>query len=354
VEPTKRGDIKAHIADTQFKKTGHFSLGSVCPRSFEVQDFVKRALARMADTQAAPEAMPTASEAAAIDKKKASSATKRKKAKKKNSDASFSASTSGPRTSSRRKSTRARRSTASSYGGYDSYGAAATAPSASFYLGMVEDGETVEMIEKKFAKLAELEAKKKAQQEKEGKTGDVALTLEEQEELFKETSNFTVSNAQRDLEDVSNLMGQDDYGWQMPTFDIDDDEGIDTMRDLMDLDDDFWDEMYEEKKASRRRKRPSSSGGGRRKRAPREPKAPKPEVKSYVCDRRGHFVTALKRVTQRDANRITYHRIPPRPLPLSWGRVIEPYVACPGLRGDMKCDIHRDADIPALPIFVFP
>ena len=232
----------------------------------------------------------------------------------------------------RRKSARSRRSTVSSYN-YEAYADQPT-PSSSFYLGMVEDGETVEMIERKFARLAELEAKKKAQQKEAGEgdaanAGSTALTLEEQEQLFKETSTFTVSNTQKDPDDMSSLMMEEDYGWQMPSFDIDEDGDVENIREYMDLDDDFWEDMYEEKKASRKLARRSGKGKksrgqgqGGRKRSAREPK-PEP-AKSYTCDRRGHFVTALKRVTQRDSNQIAYNRIPPRPLPLSWGRIIEP------------------------------
>ena len=224
----------------------------------------------------------------------------------------------------RRKSTRTRKRTTTST--YD-YCADLAVPSSSFYLGMVEDGETVEMIEKKFAALAELEAKKKAKLKEQGiAESDLSqngLSVEEQEQLFKETSTFTVSNVQRDVEDVSGMLGEEDFGWQLPSFDIDaDDDNIETIRDMMDLDDDFWDDMYSERKAAGRRRKT----GGVRKRTTKQKRAP---AKSYICDRRGHFVTALKRVTHRGANHITYHRIPPRPLPLSWGRVIAPFVSSP-------------------------
>ena len=272
-----------------------------------------------------PEATGDAKGKASMPKPKTRRKPAKRKAKQKK-EAVFRPSASVSSGAPRRKSSRARRSASSA-----NYGAWGTdtqsAPSASFYLGMVEDGETVEMIERKFARLAELEAAKKAKQESEGVTPQEGesegLSLEEQEQLFKETSTFTVSNVQREaMDDGAGLLDQDDYGWQMPSFDIDDEDDLEQVRSYMDLDDDFWSDMYEERKSSRRRKK---QGGGRRARAPREPRAPKQETKSYVCDRRGHFVTALKRVSKRGADYIAYHRIPAKPLPLSWGRIIEPY-----------------------------
>jgi hypothetical protein len=65
------------------------------------------------------------------------------------------------------------------------------------YLGYVEDDESVEMIARKFAQLEEMQrAKQEREQQLEVLPGEpqaaTELTLEEQEELFRQTSYFSV------------------------------------------------------------------------------------------------------------------------------------------------------------------
>lgn len=78
--------------------------------------------------------------------------------------------------------------------------------SSALYLGYVEDDESVEMILRKFQKLEELQRVKgggKAGTAGEGGDSGPAgeeegLSLEEQEELFRETSYFSVRKNRRE------------------------------------------------------------------------------------------------------------------------------------------------------------
>lgn len=207
---------------------------------------------------------------------------------------------------------RPRRRTNSRYG-------TTTVPSAVHYVGYVEDDETPEMIMSKFQELEEIQRREEKSKELEengetNKDGDHQLTDDQLLQVFKQTSMFNVKTALQNnamlagIDDVLELTheryGEDDI--------ISDDE--DMLRSFW-SDDDDWEEAEYKKKGSRSRGK-------------------KPARQKLLSKVRHRVVTAYnpstqalvrRRIKVADPNAIQFIRIPPPPIPLSWGRVIAPY-----------------------------
>lgn len=232
-------------------------------------------------------------------------------------------------------------------------------PSAVHYVGYVEDDETPEMIMAKFVELeriqqAELnlkkeipvETKKENDNRKNIEDSNVlqsdskqALTDEQLLEVFKQTSMFNVKTALRDnamLMGIENVLGYTitRYGSEDPVSEDDD-----VLRS-------FWsDEEMEEMGGSesgsegRSRNRRKGSDGRCSVKIPRKSStvsgsgqrhkivtAYNPETQAYV----------RRKVQVPDPDEIVQIRIPPPPLPVSWGRTVRPYTAHNGKARDLE------------------
>ena len=194
-------------------------------------------------------------------------------------------------------------------------------PSAMHYVGYVEEDETPEQIMAKFEQLEKIqrevaEAKKAAQDDAAGgEDGDDAspgaepTTNPEDEDLeefdqallekvFARTSKFSLKRALAD-----DLYGDDEDQF----FDEDDDE-------VVDVENIFggWG-----KKKRRLKGAP---------REPRAPRAPKPQkshmITAYNSD--NQMLMRKKKIVDPRAPNVL--KLPPHPIPVSWGRVIAPFV----------------------------
>ena len=241
------------------------------------------------------------------------------------------------------------------------------APSASHYVGYVEEGETVDMIMAKFQMMEEVLKKQTPGNEGGGgggdspatETGDPSSTVstgskaakgaagsatgggsgglseEQLEEIFRCTSNFTVAGASRAMEadDMAAMagIGAHDIGWENAAelLELDaEDEGQYFWSGNVD-ENDFWDDMYEGKKPNKKRRRKEKVAKEKRARARKPGKPRRQRVDrgdrlpgelghgsgitniAFVSDARGHFITALKRVRKYvDPKAIVYTRIP--------------------------------------------
>lgn len=253
---------------------------------------------------------------------------------------------------------------------------ASAMPSATHYVGYVEDEETPEMI---MAKFLELERIEKAAQEarkaqiagaepKEGAQGEAtgnaegavpsgddaedggkgqALTDEQLLQVFKQTSMFNVKTA---LQDNAMLMGIDEmleanaerYGFDE---DISDDD--DLLRSFWSDDEDFHDsdasdDGFGGKKGRRRgsgtRRTGGGGGGSRLQRNAGGVRARHNIVTAYNPDTQA---LVRRKVRVADPDEIIQIRVPAPPLPLPWGRAVRPYLPVE-LRGQ-----KRDAVPPA-------
>ena len=194
-------------------------------------------------------------------------------------------------------------------------------PSAMHYVGYVEEDETPEQIMAKFEQLEKIqrevaEAKKAAQDDAAGgedgedaSPGAEPTTNPEDEDLeefdqallekvFARTSKFSLKRALAD-----DLYGDDED----QLFDSDDDEAAD-------LENIFggWG-----KKKRRLKGAP---------REPRAPRAPKPQkshmITAYNSD--NQMLMRKKKIVDPRAPNVL--KLPPHPIPVSWGRVIAPFV----------------------------
>ena len=194
-------------------------------------------------------------------------------------------------------------------------------PSAMHYVGYVEEDETPEQIMAKFEQLEKIqrevaEAKKAAQDDAAGgedgedaSPGAEPTTNPEDEDLeefdqallekvFARTSKFSLKRALAD-----DLYGDDEDQF----FDEDDDE-------VVDVENIFggWG-----KKKRRLKGAP---------REPRAPRAPKPQkshmITAYNSD--NQMLMRKKKIVDPRAPNVL--KLPPHPIPVSWGRVIAPFV----------------------------
>mmetsp|Transcript_21417 Transcript_21417/g.46697 ORF Transcript_21417/g.46697 Transcript_21417/m.46697 type:complete len:553 (-) Transcript_21417:507-2165(-) len=206
------------------------------------------------------------------------------------------------------------------------------APNRSMYVGYVEDGETVEMIMKKFEKLEEIKSKNEASDpkvadaanneeevEKKSNTAQEGLSEDALQELFNETSTFTVEAAVRSSEDtmyVDDEFGYDEEGWELGGVKFHENEDGEMLFLFGDgTDDDIWDEVFGKKK----RKGKGRSGVSRGNRIDTGV-----THIAFVSDMHGRFVTGLKKIRKIDPNAIIYQRIP-NEISVSWAKRIEPY-----------------------------
>ena len=193
-----------------------------------------------------------------------------------------------------------------------------TAPSSAHYVGYVQDDETPEMIMKKFEEMERIrqqaragaengdEAKETTASAEEG--DEEGLDEEQLKELFRNTSTFTVKEAMFETSELFGTIGDLDEAMYFS-----DDDG--------EMQDEFWEAL-----TGRKRKGKKSRGGPRIPRAPKAPREPKAAashmITAYNSDQ-GLFLRKKKFIDPAEPYII---KVPPHPIPVSWGRVIEPYV----------------------------
>ncbi|KAJ1969922.1 hypothetical protein H4R35_006014, partial [Dimargaris xerosporica] len=147
--------------------------------------------------------------------------------------------------------------------------------------------------------------------------GDAApppLTQEQLEEVFKQTSSFTLKSANMSIEDC-----EDPEWWRVEMADGATNEFYEE-DDYIAIDDSFWDEEFGTVPKKR----------GRRVAAPRErePRRPRHDKESIIQryrvmqvklqDKHGNHFFIRKRVSTVDPSLPTYVRIPAAPIPRSW------------------------------------
>lgn len=233
----------------------------------------------------------------------------------------------------------------------------APAVSNSHYVGYVEDGESVEAIMKKFEELERIQEKFKekelvkekenqspapdasnsttsSQSIKNGSASDITVTEttiqegpSEQmlEEIFRQTSGFTVKSAQLmdnldedvDVEGVWKLLEDAD------TAEYEEEDDYVFAED----DDDFWDAEFGVARKKGRRL-PASERGERKPRGTIDRAA---LLKKYRVlqvrqqDQNGNFVLVKKKICTVNPSLPTYVRIPPDPISRSWAHTILPW-----------------------------
>ncbi len=241
-----------------------------------------------------------------------------------------------------------------------------SAPSTSHYVGYVEEGETVDMIMKKFQMMEEVQnMNAAASTNKEGDSstdvnGDTNVSEAQLEEIFRRTSAFTVESATRanDADDMAFFSGvsQQNLGWENAAELLElhqEDEGQYFWSGDVD-EDAFWDDMYHGKKRNKKRRKREKKIRNRRERREKrnrrrgvigDARLPGELGRGYgttniafVSDASGHFITALKRVRRRaDPKAVVYNKIPFLKLadrkypedpgcPASWAKPIQPYI----------------------------
>ena len=230
---------------------------------------------------------------------------------------------------------------------------AGPAPSASHYVGYVEEGETVDMIMRKFAQLDDFQREKR--QKTEGNQEDIQgittagsnedLTEEDMVEMFARTSNFTMNQAQksesaeqREMLARQQARGESEDGmlWQNAAGFLnlhrDDQESGDIYWDGEVDEDEFWDDVYTGTHRRKKKKQP-------RIKVPRTKKAGSAGVNiAFVSDANGKYVTALRRVRGKERTLTRYVRVPKKEvsdrrwgaldpeIPFSWAKQIVDYV----------------------------
>mmetsp|Transcript_44552 Transcript_44552/g.115862 ORF Transcript_44552/g.115862 Transcript_44552/m.115862 type:complete len:369 (-) Transcript_44552:417-1523(-) len=191
-------------------------------------------------------------------------------------------------------------------------------PSSSYYIGYVEDDESIEAIEKKFEALAKIEKEFREARDEPEEGSAVPDEIEPKEEgtpsnqdglseehlqrIFQDTSSFTVESA---LDNNEGLFEQQ-QGYE--------DVFLDEYEDEYDLsEDEFWDDQPRKKKGKNKR-----TGGGDRQQIAR----PQSQLLMGVPGSFGNII-ALKKRRKIDPNQLVYCRFPMSPLPLSWALPIE-------------------------------
>ena len=255
----------------------------------------------------------------------------------------------------------------------------AAMPSATHYVGYVEDEETPEMIMAKFLELERIqqavqEAKDAPEapvQNTDDKQGEIAavpieeddvhpsqngqsLTDEQLLQVFKQTSMFNVKTA---LQDNAMLMGIDEmlgytaerYGYDEVVSDDDD-----LLRSFWSDDEDaFLDSDASDTEASGKRGGRRGSGGRRTGGGGGTGSSgvARAQRNAGSIAARHSIVTAYNPETQSlvrrkvrvvDPDEIIQIRVPPTPLPLSWGRTVQPYIP-------VELQGKRDEAVPAVP-----
>lgn len=233
-----------------------------------------------------------------------------------------------------------------------------TMPSAIHYVGYVEEDETPEMIMAKFAELERIqkaaeEAAKQAVAQPQsdeasapdgttelGQEGDAvhatdnptapqggqALSDTQLLEVFKQTSMFNVRTA---LQDNAMLMGIDEmleYTSERYGTDeiLSDDEDI--LRSFWSDDEDWGDDDASWDELSAKRSRRHGSGASRGPRGQRSASTMRARHSVVTAYNPATQALVRRRVRVDDPDEIVQIRVPPAPLPLSWGRTVKPYV----------------------------
>eukprot|EP01095_Lingulamoeba_sp_RSL-Kostka_P001773 TRINITY_DN1257_c0_g1_i1.p1 TRINITY_DN1257_c0_g1~~TRINITY_DN1257_c0_g1_i1.p1 ORF type:complete len:417 (-),score=157.11 TRINITY_DN1257_c0_g1_i1:28-1278(-) len=190
-------------------------------------------------------------------------------------------------------------------------------PSEVWYLGYVEDGESVEMIEKKFEALEQYkkqqETKKQNEEENEEdnnnnedkKEVDQKLSEEQLQEMFKLTSNFTVQTIGNNNNEV---FFEEDI-LLLKEFGFDSDE-----------EDDECEWNYNRPKGTKKRKRSGKNSSSKKSKVPRK----RQKYVSYEFEADGSVFTIKRKIRKIDPLAFQYSRVP-TPLPLSWGNIMSPY-----------------------------
>ncbi|KAJ1914967.1 hypothetical protein IWQ60_008613, partial [Tieghemiomyces parasiticus] len=146
------------------------------------------------------------------------------------------------------------------------------------------------------------------------------LTQEQLEEVFRQTSSFTVKTATIDYEDYEEL-----EWWKAEMEDANTAEFVEE-NDYVAVDDEFWDEEFGEAPAKKARGKRATTAGTTA--TPKEPRAPRHDKESIIQryrimqvklqDKQGNYFFIRKKVSAVDPSLPTYVRIPPVPIPSSW------------------------------------
>ncbi|RKP38181.1 hypothetical protein BJ085DRAFT_15323 [Dimargaris cristalligena] len=193
------------------------------------------------------------------------------------------------------------------------------------YVGYVEDDESVDAIMKKFEELERIQQQFASQATKSnlGSSSTNApppLTQEQLEEVFRQTSSFTVKTATIDIDDYD-----ESEWWKAEMEDADTTEYIEE-NDYVAVDDEFWDEEFGAAPTKKRVKgtRPATTLPPREKEARRPRHDKESIIQRYrimqvkLQDKHGNYFFIRKKVSTVDPSLPTYVRIPPIPIPHSW------------------------------------
>jgi N6-adenosine-specific RNA methylase IME4 len=262
-------------------------------------------------------------------------------------------------------------------------------PSAVHYVGYVEDDETPEMIMAKFIELEQIKAAaeeaRQAAQLSAAEPGEPAgdgaaaapaapagdggaaapeaapaapgggaqdLSDEQLLQVFKQTSMFNVKTA---MQDNAMLLGIDEvleYTHERYGLDEELSDDDDFLRSFWSDDEDAGegsDFEGDDEAGARRRRR--ARGGARRAgaggpRAPRGAAAATTRARHSVVTAYNPHTQALvrRKVRVADPDALVHVRVPPAPLPPSWGRAVRPFVP-PGARG-LRGEAAPSAPVP--------
>mmetsp|Transcript_2503 Transcript_2503/g.3308 ORF Transcript_2503/g.3308 Transcript_2503/m.3308 type:complete len:424 (-) Transcript_2503:40-1311(-) len=196
----------------------------------------------------------------------------------------------------------------------------------SYLVGYVEDGETVEMIMKKFEVMDKIQQEQAQSEEKDNvsptkkaQKGSGVLSEKSLNSLFQQTSYFTPDVVAEDLGMATGNYSRsfyDEYyladGGEIDELDFyisDEDDQLDEGT--------FWDTETEwDSETTRRRKKEkeetSKSRGVR-------------TIFEEVEAPDGQVYTVKKKIREVDPNEPVFMRVPPEPIPISWGKLIHPY-----------------------------
>eukprot|EP00124_Ichthyophonus_hoferi_P000629 Ihof_evm22s24 gene=Ihof_evmTU22s24 len=223
------------------------------------------------------------------------------------------------------------------------------AVSAAHYVGYVDDEESVDSIMKKFEELQRFQEQiKLAPSQPEGEEAQEAveetLTQQQLEEVFKRTSMFSARLLTGEhAAATEDMMWDDEEAWRADLFlrDRDDDGEV-----SWSSDDELWDEEDLFETDHRRKSHKRSSSG-----IPREPKAKRARLNNQHMAMAGNMLAGGQRAAIKkrerflDPRKPTYVRIPADPLPISWGRIIQPMAVTvsprPPCSRYMECNVEE-------------
>eukprot|EP00735_Rhodelphis_limneticus_P011345 TRINITY_DN4430_c0_g1::TRINITY_DN4430_c0_g1_i1::g.7299::m.7299 TRINITY_DN4430_c0_g1::TRINITY_DN4430_c0_g1_i1::g.7299 ORF type:complete len:470 (-),score=90.81,sp/Q8C3P7/MTA70_MOUSE/24.51/5e-07,MT-A70/PF05063.9/8.8e-11 TRINITY_DN4430_c0_g1_i1:275-1567(-) len=186
-------------------------------------------------------------------------------------------------------------------------------PSSALYLGYVEDDETDEMIMKKFEALEKLQ-KEAMKSEETSKDSDNILTLEQQEELFKETSTFTVKTALHG----NQVLNDDAERWQFDVIGEEDELKFDSEEELWDGEFTDWvEERRKVKKATSQRSTAAAAAASRARLRDKLRSLDPTKMHTHTLMR----LMALRRKKKVDQFEAKWTRMP-NPMPATWATFV--------------------------------